>query len=269
MKKNVGIIGVGNIGAALVKYIDKSLKDKIETVNVFDTNSSCIDRLLGNYSFITAADSIQEVFMKSDLIIESANFKVVPEVLETAVETKKDIFVISIGGLLGKEDLLGEARRTGIRILLPSGAISGVDALKASKIAGIKSVSLTTRKAPVSLKGAPYLEEKGIDLGAIDAETLIFEGNAAEAMKGFPKNINVSALLSIAGIGSEKTIVKIVVSPEYTKNIHEIEVISEAGKFTTITQNVPSPDNPKTSYLAALSTMAALEGYFDNLRIGT
>lgn len=269
MKKNVGIIGVGNIGSALIKHIDKVLKGKIEVVYVFDMDASRVEVLAKKYNFVIPSDSIQDIFERSDLIIESANSKVVPVVLETAIKIKKDLFLISVGGLLGIEDLLTKAIQEGIKIMLPSGAISGVDALKASKIAGIKSVSLTTRKSPKSIVGAPYLEQKGIDVESIDKETVIFEGNALEAMKGFPKNINVSALLSLGGIGAENTTVKIVISPEYTKNIHEIEVESEAGSFKTVTQNVPSPDNPKTSYLAALSTMAALDGYFDNLRLGT
>ena len=269
MKKNVGIIGVGNIGSALIKHIDKSLKDKIEVVYVLDTDVLRVEILTKKYSFVISTNSMKDLFEKSDLVIESANSKVVPIVLETAIKIKKDLFLISVGGLLGIENLLNKAIQEGIKIMLPSGAISGIDALKASKIAGIRSVSLTTRKSPKSIVGAPYLEQNRIDVESIDKETLIFEGNAIEAMKGFPKNINVAALLSLGGIGAENTIVKIIISPEYIKNIHEIEVESEAGSFKTVTQNVPSPDNPKTSYLAALSTMAALDGYFDSLRLGT
>ncbi|MFQ5952709.1 MAG: aspartate dehydrogenase domain-containing protein, partial [Candidatus Omnitrophota bacterium] len=135
--------------------------------------------------------------------------------------------------------------------------------------AGIESVTITTRKPPKSIKGAPYLSENNIDVEGIKEETVIFEGNALDAIKGFPKNINVSALLSIAGIGPEKTRVKIVVSPEYTRNTHEIEVKSKAGTIKTRTENVPSPDNPKTSYLAALAAIASLRGYFDSIKIGT
>lgn len=129
--------------------------------------------------------------------------------------------------------------------------------------------TITTRKAPRSIKGAPYLLENNIDVEKITRETLVFEGNALDAVKGFPKNINVSALLSISGIGPEKTKVRIIVSPKYTKNIHEIEVNGKAGTIRTRTENVPSPDNPKTSYLAVLAAIASLRGYFDSVRIGT
>jgi aspartate dehydrogenase len=164
---------------------------------------------------------------------------------------------------------LEKALERGVTVILPSGAIAGIDAVKAAKIAGIDSVTLTTSKPPYSLKGAPYLEEKGIDLDSIEKETVIFEGSALQAVKAFPKNINVSALLSIAGSGFGDTKVRIITSPEYNRNIHEIRLESKAGTFTFRAENVPFPSNPKTSYLAALSAMAALGEYLSGIRIGT
>lgn len=268
-KKTIGIIGSGNIGSALIGYIDGNMKDRISAVRVFDTESAKADAAAAGYDIARKSYSMEEIVTESDFIVETACAQAVPTILMEVISKEKDLMILSIGGLLGHETLLEEAKKKGVRVILPSGAVSGIDALKASKIAGIKSVSLTTRKSPGSIKGAPYLEDNKIDVEQIKAPMVIFAGNAAQAMKGFPKNINVSALLSIAGIGAEKTVVKIVVSPEYTRNIHEIEVVSEAGTFKTVTQNVPSPDNPKTSYLAVLAAMSALEGYFDVIRIGT
>jgi len=147
--------------------------------------------------------------------------------------------------------------------------VLGLDGVKAARLGAITEVTLTTRKPPAGLKGAPYIEEKGIDLDAIKDEELIFEGAAGEAIKAFPKNVNVSATLSLAGIGAEKTKVRIICSPKYVRNSHEIELKGEAGTFFIRAENVPSPDNPKTSYLAVLSALATLKGIASAVRVGT
>ncbi|MFH1552322.1 MAG: aspartate dehydrogenase [Candidatus Omnitrophota bacterium] len=268
-KKTIGIIGCGTIGSELAGYAKKSLARYVLKIVLYDSDSVKSEKLAERLSNVTIAAGIKEIIAESDLVIEAACGEIVPDVLKAALDTGKDVMVMSIGGLLGSEDLLEAAREKGVKVILPSGAIAGIDAVKAAKIAGIESVTLTTRKPPKSLKGAPYLSEKNIDVDTLTGETVIFQGSATEAIKGFPKNVNVSALLSIAGIGAEKTRVRIIVSPEYTRNIHEIEVKGSAGTLTMCTENVPSPDNPKTSYLAALAAVASLREYFDTVRIGT
>ncbi len=268
-QKTIGIIGCGAIGAALAEYLERELKSCVAKIVLCDSDHGKTEILAGKFTDAVVAGGIAETVDTADLIIEAASARVVPDLLQQAVDKGKDILVMSIGGVLGNEGLLEKAREKGIKVMLPSGAIAGVDAVKAANIGGIESVTLTTRKAPGAVKGAPYLFEKNIDVEALTGETVVFEGNALDAIKGFPKNINVSALLSIAGIGAEKTKVRIVVSPDYTRNIHEIEVKGKAGIITARTENVPSPSNPKTSYLAALAAMAALRGYFDSVRVGT
>jgi aspartate dehydrogenase len=269
MKKTISIIGCGFIGSTLAKEANKSLSEEIERIVLFDTDLDKVATLSTTLIGAKVAGSIEEAVEEADLVVEAATGQVARELLKLATNKGKDILAMSIGGILGEEHLLEEARRKGIQVLLSSGAIAGIDALKAAKQAGIDSVTITTRKAPRSLKGAPYLEEKGIDVDAIKEETTIFDGSASEAVKAFPKNINVAALLSLAGIGSEKTKVRIIVSPEYTKNIHEVEIIGPSGRIFTRAENVPAPENPKTSYLAALAAIASLKEYFDTVRIGT
>jgi aspartate dehydrogenase len=268
-KKTVGIIGCGAIGTALAEYAYKEMSSNIAGIVLRDKDAGKADILSKKIQEAEITDSIDNLVEKADLVIEAASPAVVTEVFKAVLEKKKDIIVMSIGGLLGNEHLLSSAREKGVRVILPSGAIAGIDALKASKISGLESVMITTRKAPRSIKGAPYLDEKGIDVDSIKEETVIFQGNALEAIKGFPKNVNVSALLSIAGMGGEKTKVRIIVSPEYTKNSHEVEIVSKAGRVLTRTENVPSPTNPKTSYLAALAGITSLRDYFNTVRIGT
>ena len=265
-KKTLGIVGCGNIGAALVRFAKDELAGRISNVVVFDTDKSKIDAIEKE---ITVAAGIEELVAASDLIVEAVSPAVAGTLLEEAVENAKDILIMSVGGVLGKEDVLKKAETKGSQVIFPSGAIAGIDALKAAKIAGVEAVTITTRKPPLSLKGADYLLENGIDVEVIKEETVIFEGNAASAIKAFPKNINVSVLLSLAGIGPENTKVRIVVSPEFTKNSHEVEIIGKAGTIVTKTSNVPSPLNPKTSYMAVLSAIATLKEYFSVVKIGT
>ena len=268
-KKKIAIIGCGAIGSAIAMWISEKASESVSAIALYDTDGEKLKQLESKVALAEAALSPKDAVMRSDILIEAANPMTASEVLTLAIDNKKDVMILSIGGLADKTELLGEASKTGITVILPSGAVAGIDAVKAANIAGIDSITLTTRKSPASLKGAPYLEKNGIDVDAIKKETVIFEGSASEAVKGFPKNINVSALLSLAGVGFEKTKVRIISSPEYNKNIHEICVESKAGKFTFRTENVPFPSNPKTSYLAALSAMAALGEYLSSIRVGT
>ena len=145
-----------------------------------------------------------ELVSLCDIIVEAVSPKVAKDVLELSVKNSKDVLIMSVGGMVECASHLEEARSRGIKVFFPSGAIAGLDAIKAAKEAGIESVSITTKKPPRSLQGTVYLEEKGIDINAITGETVIFEGNAAEAIKVFPKNINVSVVLSMAAMGPEK-----------------------------------------------------------------
>ncbi|MGD2278948.1 MAG: aspartate dehydrogenase [Candidatus Omnitrophota bacterium] len=269
MEKTIGLVGCGVIGTELAVYADRELKDRINKIVLYDTDPQKSATLVKKLSGVVVAGSIEEIVAGSDLVVEAAAPGAVAEILRMAIANKKDAMIMSVGGILGNEGLLYDAEERGVKILVPSGAIAGIDAVKAAKQAGLESVTITTRKPPKSIKGAPFLAENNIDIDKITEETVIFEGNAEDAIKGFPKNVNVSALLSISGLGPERTKVRIVISPEYTRNSHEIEVKGKAGTIRTRTENVPSPDNPKTSYLAALAAIAALRGYFDSVRIGT
>ncbi len=201
--------------------------------------------------------------------MEAASAKVSGDILVKCIETGRDCMIMSVGGLIGREDLLKIAGEKNVKVYIPSGALCGIDGLKSASAGRINSVTLTTRKPIKGLEGAPYLKEKNINLSAITGETVIFEGTAEDAIKGFPQNVNVSAALSLAGIGAKKTRVRIVTSPLYTKNIHEVEIDGECGKIFTRTENVPSKSNPKTSELAVFSAITTLAGITSSVRIGT
>src|SRR5206468_13094740 len=191
----------------------------------------------------------------------------VGEIAPTAPKPGRDLVVLSCGGLPGRQDWVDVAAANHCRILVPSGAIAGLDGVKGASVGAVTSVTMETHKPPRGLAGAPWIVQQKIDLDAITQETLIFEGPATEACRAFPANGNVVAALSLAGIGPEKTRIKIFASPERPLNRHRISVEGEFGRLTIEIENVPS-ENPRTGKLSYLSTIALLKDLTAPLRIG-
>ncbi|MFH1045673.1 MAG: aspartate dehydrogenase [Candidatus Omnitrophota bacterium] len=269
-KMKVGIIGCGTIGTALAEAIEQRFGRQARLVALSDIDSAKAKKLRAQCVLRPPIVNQDELIKKSDLIIEAAAAKSALEIARNALARKKDILLMSIGGILeNAEELFRKAEVNKCRIYLPSGAIGGLDAVKAAAISKITHATLITRKPPQGLAGAPYLKEHNIDVTAIKDETVIFEGTAAEAVKGFPQNVNVCALLSLAGIGPKKTRVRIIADPHTTANSHEIEVAGDFGRLWVKTENLPSPANPKTSILAFLSAIATLQGILGKVKIGT
>lgn len=269
-KIKVGIVGCGTIGSAIARHCKDKLSEKIEITALYDLKKEQAEALKARLSVdLLIVESLEKLVSSSDLVIEAASGTAACQALAETIKKKRSIMIMSTGGILGRQDLLEKARESNCNVYIPSGAIFGLDGIKAAAVAGIEEAVLTTRKPPKGLKGAPYIEENAIDLDSIKEDRIVFEGTAAEAVKAFPKNVNVSASLSMAGIAPAKTRVRIICSPSGNRNIHEIELSGSFGKFLIKAENVPSPDNPKTSYLAPLSAMAALNGIVDNIRIGT
>ena len=268
-KIKVGIIGCGTIGREVARACQARLNRRIDLIGICDSDAEkakALQKVLKGK--VQILDSVA-IIKKSGLIVEAASAHVSCDIVKKCIRYKKDVLVMSVGGLLGKRGLLSTIRRSPSTVYLPSGALCGLDGIKAASIGGIRSARITTRKPPRSLEGAPYITQNKIDVKAIDKETVIFEGTAREAIAAFPQNINVAAVLSLASVGEDETKVRIITSPEYTKNVHEVEVEGDFGKITTRTENVPSERNPKTSWLAILSAIATLERIVDNVRIGT
>jgi len=265
----VGIIGCGTIGTEIARACQNRLKSNVELAAICDADEKKPGALNKTLKKKVRVLKLNNLINKCDFVVEAASAKISADILKRCIKNKKNCLVMSVGGLLGKEKLLESARSKGVKVYIPSGAICGIDGLKSASVGRIESVAITTRKPPRGLVGAPYLIEKGIDVAGLKEETVVFEGTAADAVKGFPQNINVSAVLSIAGIGAELTRVKIVASPNCASNIHEVEIIGEFGHITTRAENVPSKTNPKTSALAIFSAIATLEGAVSSVRIGT
>jgi aspartate dehydrogenase len=265
-KLKIGIVGCGAIGASLAKAIKKDFKKSASLTALFDLDPARPRKLDAKLAVV----SLSRLIAKSDLVIEAASAKSSYAIATEALKKGRDVLLMSVGGVITKAGQLSRlAARKNARAYIPSGAISGIDALKAARLSRIKSVTLTTTKHPLSFKGVKFISEKKIKLGQIKKDRVLFHGAAEEAVKHFPQNINVAALLSLAGIGPRRTRVKIVASPQALANTHEIEIVSGAAHIATRTRNVLHPDNPKTSFLAVLSAIATLKGILEPVKIGT
>jgi aspartate dehydrogenase len=267
----IGVIGCGAIGAQICRAIDSgSINAKLTAI--YDRSAQHCEKLQGLLNSKPAITSPAELVKKADIVVECASQAAVREHGLLVLGSGKDLMIMSVGALMDEKllsDLVSAARKNDCRIYVPSGAIAGIDGLKSAKIASIDKVEISTIKNPKGLEGAPFIIKNNIDLFSFHERKLIFEGNAKEAVRAFPANVNVAATLSLAGIGPENTCVKIFVDPEASRNIHEITVKGDFGNFTCRIENVPSPDNPKTSLLAALSAIATLKKITEPLQIGT
>ncbi|MBU2258413.1 MAG: aspartate dehydrogenase, partial [Candidatus Omnitrophica bacterium] len=271
-KLKIGIVGCGAIGTSLAKTIYKDFKGQAVLSGFYDIDpekSARLSKVIVRKDLLIAG-SLKKLITNSDLVIESASAKSSWDIAGQALRSGRDILIMSVGGVINHyKELSILAKKYNAKVYIPSGAISGVDALKAAGISGIKSVTLTTIKNPVSFKGVRYVEDKKIDLSKIKKDTVLFSGSAKEAVNFFPQNINVAAILSLAGIGQVKTKIKIIASPSVTRNVHQIAIDSNGGTISCRTENVLHPDNPKTSFLAFLSAVAMLKNILSPVRIGT
>ena len=268
---SIGIVGCGAIGSSLAKAIIKDFAKQAKLVAFYDLDnlkSRALAKILKKKSL--AVGSLKDLIIGSDLVIEAASAKSSFEIAKRALTFKKNILIMSVGGIATGFSILSKlAAKNNCKVYIPSGAISGIDALKAANMGKIKKVTLTTIKNPLGFRGVEYIKNKGIVLSGLKKEAVLFSGKAKDAVRYFPQNVNVAAVLSLAGIGIRNTQVKIIASPKVTKNIHEVKIESSAGNIFTRTENILHPDNPKTSYLAVLSAIATLRKVFEPVVIGT
>jgi aspartate dehydrogenase len=271
--KRIGLLGCGAIGTQIALAIDSGKIPAVLT-HVYDNSKDAANILVSKLN--TKPEIVENSHLLSshpvDIVVEAASQDAVKDVGLSVLQNKRDLMIMSVGALLDESiyDILSDAcshfKKT---IYLPSGAIAGLDGIKSIKHE-LESVSITTTKHPRSLKDAKFFETSQIDLDKINSPTVIFEGTAKEAVQLFPANINVAALLSLSGIGSEKTTVKIVADPNTDKNTHHIEAAGKFGKMTFTIENIPDANNPKTSRLAILSAIETLRKYCsDDIQIGT
>jgi aspartate dehydrogenase len=269
------LIGCGSIGTVIAEAIDSGKAGDIELVAVYDLVRERSERLAGSLGKkpIIAKDA-DELLGREDvqIVVEAASQEAVRQYSTRVLAGNKDLMMLSAGALLDS-DLFQQisklAGSKGRKVYVPSGAIVGLDNIRSAAMGHIDEVTLTTRKPPLSFEGAPLVEKKKIDLSSLKEPLLLYEGPARDAVKLFPQNVNVSASLSLAGIGADKTKVRIVTDPKAKEISHEIHVKGDFGELRTKATNKPFPRNPRTSYIAALSAIATLKKITGSIVIGT
>ncbi len=274
-ENNISIIGCGVIGSLLAKEVDMGNIKNIKLKSVYDQNIDIAKKLVDGLSLKpVVCESVKEIYLdgKVDLVIESASQEAVRKYAVKILDAGKNLMVMSVGAFSDEKlfkQVMGLIKKKDRKLYIPSGAILGIDGIKAAKQAGIQKVILTTSKPPTTLSKTKYVQKKKLRLEKLSKKQVIFEGFAKEAVDAFPKSVNVASTLSLVGIGFDKTIVKVIADPLLKNNVHHIYVKGKAGEFVTKASNIPSPENPKTSYLAALSALRMLANLTDSIIIGT
>lgn len=264
--KSIGIVGCGAIGKALLEAAQTG-KLTARVAGVTSRTEKSARQLLALIKTPPPYLTLAELIGAADLIVEAAGGRVVPLLADQVFGAGKDLMVISVGALLDHPEIMERSRQSGCRLYLPSGAIAGLDGIKSASMGQVAHVTHTTRKPPEGLEGAPYLVERGISLVGMKKEREVFAGSAREACRGFPANVNVTAAVSLAGIGPDRTRVRIIAVPGLARNCHDIDVEGEFGRLQVHIENIPS-ENPKTGKLTALSIIRALNDAMDTVRIG-
>jgi aspartate dehydrogenase len=263
----VAVVGLGAIGIRVVEALDAGI-DGLVLAAVSVQNPAKHRARLANLKNPPAVLPIEVLSDVADLVIECAPSKLLKSIVAPFVASGKTAVVLSVGALLEHDDLIELAKQNGGQIVVPTGALIGLDAVTAAAVGKIHSVRMVTRKPVRGLAGAPYIVENNIDIEQITEPLKIFEGTAREAAKGFPANLNVAVALSLAGIGPDRTRLEIWADPALTRNVHRVEVESDSARFSMSIENIPS-ENPKTGLITALSVIAWLRKLRAPLRVGT
>jgi aspartate dehydrogenase len=263
----IAIAGLGAIGLKVAEALDRGIPGCALAAVSANDRGKAVARL-AHLAHPPPVVAIGELEPLADLVIECAPASLLPAIAEPFLRAGKSVLVLSAGAILVNEHLVELARKHGGQIVVPTGALLGLDAVAAAAEGTIQSVRMVTRKPVRGLAGAPYLAEHNIRIEDITAPLRIFEGTPREAAAGFPANLNVAVALSLAGIGPDKTTLEIWADPALDRNVHRIEVVADSASFSMQIENVPS-DNPRTGRITALSVISYLRKLGAPLRVGS
>ncbi|UYO94012.1 aspartate dehydrogenase [Pollutimonas sp. M17] len=262
----VGIAGFGAIGRSVARHIAQGIEGiRLAAVGVRNPQQPPEFDWGGQAPAFTLLEDLEP---HCDVVIECAPAHLLPGIATPVLKAGKKVITLSSGALLAHAELVDLAKRHKGQILVPSGAILGLDALLGAAEGNIQSVKMTSRKPTRGFVGAPFLEQKGIDVMKLTEPTLIFSGTAREAAAGFPANLNVAVSVSLAGVGPDKTVLEVWADPSLERNTHRIEVVSDSALLSMEIQNIPS-ENPKTGRITAQSAVALLRKMRAPLCVGT
>jgi aspartate dehydrogenase len=269
----IAILGGGTIARLVLEKLRAGALPGIEVVAVAGrAGSRRAQDLARDFAVPLVTTRPELLAARPEAVLEAASHDAVREHLVELLEAGVGVVVLSAGALADdrlRERAESAAERSGALLYVPSGGIGSLDALKTACLAGVDDASIQVAKPPAAWKGIPYVDRSGIDLDRLTGATTLFEGPAREGVPHFPQNVNIAAVLALGGIGMDRTRLKVVADPSLTLNTHTIRVSGASGRFTVVLENVPSPDNPKTSWLACYSALAALRGLAGRVRYGT
>jgi aspartate dehydrogenase len=270
----IALIGGGTIARLVLEHVRRGELGAFEVVALMGRAGAAprARELAREFGVKYVADRQALIAEKPQTVIEAASHDAVRQHLVPLLDARIGVVVLSAGALIDdalRQSAERSATRSGTLLFVPSGGIGGLDALKTACLAGVDEASIQVAKPPAAWKGIPYVERAGFDLDALKTPLTLFEGSAREGVPHFPQNVNIAAILSLGGIGPDRTRLKVVADPSLTLNTHTIRVSGRAGRFTLVLENVPAPENPKTSWLACYSALAALKALQPGVRYGT
>lgn len=266
--RRVAVAGLGAIGAKVAA----ALRDGIPGLTLVAVAGRDPERARAQASVLPASVRIMpsdQLAQVADIVVDCAPSAAFALLAKSVVDAGRLLVTVNAGALLRHQELIAAAAATGARIIVPTGALLGLDAVRAAAEGRIERATMITRKPPKGLEGAPYLVANGIRLDGLTAPLKVFEGSAGEGSRGFPANVNVAAALSLAGIGPERTRLEIWADPTITRNQHAIEIEADSARLRMSIEGVPSEENPRTGKITALSVIACLRGLTAPLRVGT
>jgi aspartate dehydrogenase len=266
-QQRIGIAGLGAIGQELAQALDQGIPGcRLVAASARDQDKAAafLGKLQAKVKLVPVGDLAEH----ADIVVECAPAELLPAILQPVIAAGKRAIVLSVGAVLDYPDLAEQCRETGAQVLVPTGALIGLDAVTAAAEGTIHSVHMVTRKPPRGLLGAPFLAERNIDITNLKAPVKLYEGSARGAAKGFPANLNVAIALSLAGIGPDRTTLQVWADPGVVRNTHTIHVDADSASFSMTIENIPS-ENPKTGRITAKSVIAMLRKMSAPLRVGT
>lgn len=265
----VGIAGLGAIGMRVARALDGG---EIGGMRLTAVSARDLDRAAVRVADFQASPKVvaaESLAGLADIVVEGAPKQIFAPLARSVIEAGRILMPLSVGALLDHMDLVDRAAQTGARIIVPTGALIGLDTVRAMAVGKIHEVTLVTRKPPRGLAGAPHLVQNGIDVEALTEATQVFNGTARAAARGFPANVNVAAALSLAGIGPDHTMVEVWADPAIDRNMQSVRISSDSGDAEMTIRNIPSEENPRTGKITALSVIACLRRMTDTLVAGT
>lgn len=265
----VAIAGFGAIGFTVAQALDSDEIHGLELAAVSARDVKKAEARMAGFEKPVPVLPFTDLAAAADVVIECLPAAHFAELAESVLGQGKTLIPLSVGALLPRSELIELAHDNGGTIIVPTGALLGLDAVRACAEGDVERVTLVTRKPPGGLAGAPHLIDNDISVENLTEPKLVFEGSARDGAKGFPANVNVAAALSLAGIGPDETSLQIWADPAVTRNTHTVEVEAEAARLTMTIENVPTEENPKTGKITALSVLATLRRMVGPLRVGT